>query len=288
MDKKVIIISATVAVIGILAFIGFSQDDQGEITFDDNGPVISIEGEETAEAVEAPDTRAAEIYELAKSLHESRDLEKAKELYRTILTDFPGFDDIERVQNELEAVNMEIIFSNAPTKHAVTHEVVSGDTLGELAKEYGTTIEHIKLSNNLKSDVIRIGQKLRIWNQPFNIFVDKSQNILMLKTGDEVLKVYDVSTGSNNSTPVGEFEITTKLVDPVWFNRGVVVPPESPENELGSRWLGFDIPGYGIHGTIKPESIGQQVTAGCVRMRNKEVEQLYSIIRQGTMVKVVD
>lgn len=287
MDKKIIIISATVAVIGILAFIGFSQEDQGKITFDDNGPVISIEGEQE-EAAQAPDPKAREIYELAKSLRKNRDLEKAKELYQTILTDFPGFEDIEMVQSELEDVNMEIIFSNVPTKNAVVHEVVSGDTLGELAKKYGTTIEHIKLSNNLKSDVIRIGQKLRIWNQPFNIFVDKSQNILMLKTGDEVLKVYDVSTGSNNSTPVGDFKITTKLVDPVWFNRGVVVPPESPENELGSRWLGFDIPGYGIHGTIRPESIGEQVTAGCVRMRNTEVEELYSIIRPGTFVKIVD
>ncbi len=284
MDRKILIIGGTVAVIIILAIIGFSQDEElTKISFDEEGPALSIEHVE-----EDTDGKALEIYEAAKALRENRDLEKAKQSYQTILTEYPDFEKIELVQSELEDLNMELIFSNAPTNNAVIHEVVSGDTLGELAKHYGTTIEHIKLSNHLKNDVIRIGQKLRIWNKPFNIHVDKSQNILILKTGDEVLKVYDVSTGSNNSTPVGDFKVTTKLVDPVWFNRGVVVPPESPENELGSRWLGFDIPGYGIHGTIKPDSIGEQVTAGCVRMRNDEVEELYSIIRVGTSVKVVD
>jgi lipoprotein-anchoring transpeptidase ErfK/SrfK len=157
-----------------------------------------------------------------------------------------------------------------------------------LAKKYGTTIELIKVRNGLKKDIIRVGQRLSIWTAPFNIFVDKSQNILMLKTGNEVLKVYRISTGLNNSTPIGEYTITTKLVDPVWFNKGIVVPPDSPQNVLGTRWLGFNLSGYGIHGTVEPETIGQQVTAGCVRMRNNEVEELYDMIPYGTKVVIVD
>ena len=133
-----------------------------------------------------------------------------------------------------------------------------------------------------------MGQKLRIWQGSFNIYVDKSQNILILKDGNEVVKVYRVSTGQNNGTPAGKFKIVNKLVDPVWFNRGVVVPPESPANVLGSRWMGFDVPGYGIHGTIEPETIGQHVTAGCIRMRNEEAEELYSLIPVGTEVTVVE
>jgi len=77
-------------------------------------------------------------------------------------------------------------------------------------------------------------------------------------------------------------------VDPVWFNKGVVVPPDSPANVLGSRWLGFDLPGYGIHGTIDAASIGQQVTAGCVRLRNEDIEEIYSLVTIGTEVVVVD
>ena len=66
------------------------------------------------------------------------------------------------------------------------------------------------------------------------------------------------------------------------------MPPESPENVLGTRWMGFDIPGYGIHGTVEPKAIGQQVTAGCVRMLNEQVEELYSILPVGTEVVIVD
>ncbi len=65
-------------------------------------------------------------------------------------------------------------------------------TLAELAKKHGTTIELIKRSNNLSSNVIRIGQKLRIWTGTFNIFVDKSQNIpiiLPLRTTIENLPI---------------------------------------------------------------------------------------------------
>jgi lipoprotein-anchoring transpeptidase ErfK/SrfK len=87
---------------------------------------------------------------------------------------------------------------------------------------------------------------------------------------------------------VGTFKITSKLANPVWFKAGVVVPPESPENVLGSRWLGFDNPGYGIHGTIEPQTIGQQITQGCVRMLNKDVEELYAIVPVGTEVEIVD
>jgi len=111
----------------------------------------------------------------------------------------------------------------------------------------------------------------------------------LLTHQDEVLKVYKISTGEGNITPVGNFEIVSRLVDPVWFPPGGgAIPPESPQNVLGTRWLGFDLSGYGIHGTIDPESIGDQVTAGCVRMYNEDVEELYSIIPRGTQVAIVD
>lgn len=241
------------------------------------------------EPAAAQDMTGAQLYEKATDLKREGDVVEAKETYQRVLNDYPNVVNAEKVQSELEDLNMDIIFSNTPVPNkTVIHEVQSGDTLGGLAKKYGTTIDLIKKSNNLSSNVIRIGQKLRIWTGTFNILVDKSQNILILKDGEDVLKVYNVSTGSDNSTPVGEFKIISRLVDPVWFNKGIVVPPESPQNVLGSRWLGFDLPGYGIHGTVEPETIGQQVTAGCIRMRNEEVEELYSIIPRGTKVVVVD
>ena len=52
--------------------------------------------------------------------------------------------------------------------------------------------------------------------------------------------------------------------------------------------MGFDMEGYGIHGTIHPDQIGQPVSAGCVRMLNTDVEELYDLIPEGTKVSIVD
>lgn len=279
-NRRNIIIVASVAAAGLLLILllGGGRSDK---------PRVKIQ-EGTANAQSQQEAAPDELFAQAMAYKEDGELPKAQQILRLIYNEYIDYERIEEVQRELEMINMRIIFSNTPSPSAVIHEVVKGDTLGELAKKYGTTIELIKRSNNLNSNIIRIGQKLRIWQGRFNIFVDKSQNILILKEGDNVIKVYNVSTGKNNSTPVGSFKITSKLTDPVWFNKGVVVPPESPANVLGSRWLGFDIPGYGIHGTVEPDRIGEQVTAGCVRMRNQEVEELYSIIPIGTEVTIVN
>lgn len=248
-------------------------------------------GQKTEEQVVASEAVAPEaqvLYAEAQQLMQNGGQVEAKEKLNTLMMEHPDFDQVEQVQDMLYTINMELVTTNAPSPYTVDHEVVSGDTLGKLAKKYGTTVELIKLRNNLKSDIIRIGQRLSIWTASFNIYVDKSQNILLLKQGEEILKTYSVSTGSNNNTPVGEYSITTKLVDPVWFKSGAIIAPDSPANVLGTRWLGFDLAGYGIHGTIEPEKIGQQATAGCVRMINKQVEELYNIVPTGTKVKIVD
>ena len=119
----------------------------------------------------------------------------------------------------------------------------------------------------------------------YTILVDKSDNTLMLKENNTVLKTYVVSTGTHNSTPVGTFKVTKKLENPTWYKPGGgVVGPLDKNNELGTRWIGLSMKGYGIHGTVEPEKLGQQVSAGCVRMKNKDVEELYALVKPGTEV----
>lgn len=228
------------------------------------------------------------LYTQAQTLVKEGRLWDAKMIYAQITDEHADFKDIEKVQQEMYQLNMKILFSNIQTPHTIVHEVVIGDTLGKISKQYNVTIDLIKASNNIQGEIIRVGQKLRIWTGKFSVYVSKSQNFLMLKSNEEILKIYNVSTGANNSTPVGTFKVTTKLENPVWFKAGAVIPPESPDNVLGTRWLGFDKEGYGIHGTVEPDKIGQQVTAGCVRMRNEDVEELYKIVPRGVEVTVVD
>lgn len=232
-----------------------------------------------------------ELLEQAQQYETQGDDLKVKEALAKIVSEHPDYDKIEDVQKRLGEVNVGIIFSKTPTPQAEVYQVQPGDSLGKLSKKYNTTKELIKRSNNLKSDVIRVGENLRIWKAPFSVFVSKSQNTLVLKSNDEVVKIYHVATGKdkkNNATPAGVFKIASKIPNPVWFKAGgQPVPPESPLNELGSRWMGFDTdPHYGIHGTIHPEMIGENATAGCVRMVNGDVEELFDLLPIGTKVTI--
>lgn len=213
---------------------------------------------------------------------------EAKKIYQKLIADFPNAGEVMSWQKKAEEINLKLLFSPAMTPGAEVYEIKPGDTLIKIAREFKTTPDLIMKSNQMSSDRIMPGQNLKVWTVPFSIVVDKSQNLLMLKTKEEVFKTYVVATGLNNSTPVGHFKIINKLQNPTWFKAGVVVPASSPENILGTRWMGFDLPGYGIHGTTEPESLGQQVTQGCVRMRNSDVEELYTIVPVGTEVTVVN
>jgi lipoprotein-anchoring transpeptidase ErfK/SrfK len=180
------------------------------------------------------------------------------------------------------------LFSKEIDPDSVAYTVKSGDSLYVLAQKYHTTVDLIKKINGLKSDNIYPKMKLKIHTAPFSIEIDKSKNVLVLYSKDEAVKKYSVATGKKNCTPVGEFKITDKLVNPTWFKTGAILPPGSPENALGTRWMGFDKPSYGIHGTIEPKSIGSQASEGCIRMLNEEVEELYSLVPVGTKVTIQD
>ncbi|OIO36462.1 MAG: hypothetical protein AUJ74_02505 [Candidatus Omnitrophica bacterium CG1_02_44_16] len=225
----------------------------------------------------------------AVALGSQGELVKARDALRSIMAAYISSPGIGDVQKRLEDLNMKIMLSAINlADETTTREVAAGDSLSMIADEYHTTAEFIKKQNGLSSDVIRPGQRLRIWTGKFSVLIDKSQNLLVLKSNGEVVKSFRVSTGKSNITPVGNFKIINKLVKPTWAHDGKVIPPESPENILGTRWLGFNISGYGIHGTTQPESIGQQATAGCVRMLNNEVEELYDILPVNTEVTIID
>lgn len=210
---------------------------------------------------------------------------EAKQLYQQILQQTSESRISSRVTKRLGEVNLELLFSSRETPEAITYTVKGGDTLFKISKKFSTTVELLKVANGLESDLIRVGQRLKVTKAKFNLIIDKSQNILTLKNGEEVLKVYRCSTGKEGVTPTGKFRIASRLVDPAWKG---IYPPDHPENPLGSRWLGFDLPEYGIHGTRDPRSIGKPVTKGCVRLKNADVEELFTLLPKGTQVTIVD
>lgn len=274
MKKNVLFIiagAALLAAVVLLVVLGLSK------------PRLVIPGQEKAGI-----GSAAAITSQAKKAEADGNFQQAKELYQGLVNEFPNSKDVMSWQKNADDLNIKVLFSPVITAKSRSYEIQPYDSLTKIAKHFNTTIDLIKKSNNISGDTIYPGRSIKVWAAPFSILVDKSQNVLILESEGEIIKTYTVSTGANNSTPVGTFKIVNKLENPTWFKAGAQVPPESPENILGTRWMGFDLGGYGIHGTTDPESLGKQVTQGCVRMANQDVEELYIIVPAGTEVTITD
>ena len=237
-----------------------------------------------------PDSPVADdaFLKLGEVYEAQQQYEEARTMYRTLLEKFPESPLLTKTQERLGSVNVALLFSPIVTDLDAIYEVKPGDSLAKIAKAHRTTVEFLRRANGIKGDLIRPGQKLKAPKGHFSIVVDKSQNQLLLTEDNQFIKSYTVATGKDNSTPVGTFKIINRLPNPVWYTQNAIVPPDSPDNILGTRWLGFDKQGYGIHGSVDPDAMGKQVTAGCVRMRNPEVEELFDIVPVGTDVTIVD
>ena len=111
------------------------------------------------------------------------------------------------------------------------------------------------------------------------------RELAVLESG-RVLRTFPVAVGAAVSpSPAGRFEIVSRLSSPTYYHAGVVIPPGS-DNPVGSRWIGINRKGYGIHGTNEPRSIGHAASHGCIRLRNRDVEQLYRLVRVGDVVEI--
>ncbi|WP_298615923.1 L,D-transpeptidase [uncultured Thermosynechococcus sp.] len=128
---------------------------------------------------------------------------------------------------------------------------------------------------------------------PLHLEISLSRRQLTLYRGQTPLRRYPVAVGRPGwETPVGTFQVRQMIRDPAWKNpfSGVVIAGGHPQNPLGRRWIGFWSDGknwVGLHGTPNPESVGQAVSHGCVRMYNRDIEELFEKVQLGVPVIVV-
>ena len=234
----------------------------------------------------APAESNVEQYQQALTLQGEGKLAEARALLQPLVD---GSDASDKVLDLLGVIDTKILFTAASAPEKIDYTIVPGDSLGRLAQKFGTTIDLIKKSNNLTRDVIRVGDRLRIYQGHFAVTVSKATNELRLTDNGKFFKRYRVGTGEYSKTPVGDFKITTRLANPPWWRAdGKTIPFGDPENILGTHWLGLNVTGYGIHGTWDTNSIGKQATAGCIRLLNDDVAELYTILPVGSPVGIHD
>ncbi|MFH1998633.1 MAG: L,D-transpeptidase family protein [Planctomycetota bacterium] len=227
-------------------------------------------------------------------------LEKRKRLSR-IISGFGLLNEKEvvRLTQEMKTINQALPGSIQGLLEVEKYKVVPNDCLWNISKYYkkkfGFSIESGLLCqlNGIKNDVIFPGQTLLIPKEKVEIRIFRKNWLLTVTVGDCLLAAYRVGLGMMDKTPSGEFVIQTRLENPDWYSdvHGKIIPYGDPKNVLGTRWLGFEnqenARGFGIHGTTEPDSIGRNMSSGCIRMLNEDVENLFQIISRGTPVEVL-
>lgn len=112
------------------------------------------------------------------------------------------------------------------------------------------------------------------------IVVDKSDFRLYWIRNDVLVKSYPVAIGRGSATPAAIWKINSKYYpDP----NGIYGPRKMRlYRKVGSSYV---YTAYGIHGTNNPASIGTKASAGCIRMYNSDILELFPQVPLGTMVQ---
>jgi len=131
-----------------------------------------------------------------------------------------------------------------------------------------------------------------------SVKVDVKTNMLGVFEGDKIIAAYPVTIGSTQTaTPIGEWKVRgvanlpTFRYDERMLKRGErsknfhILPP-GPNSPVGVVWIALNKRGIGIHGTDDPDTIGQAVSHGCIRLANWDVVRLAAKVKAGVQVSV--
>lgn len=252
-----------------------------------------------------PSAAVATLVERAEEALKANNPVAAREHYnQALMHERATASDRASIREQMAALNADLIFSprvypNDP--FSTKYTVRSGDSLARIAQREGVATEYLliqRVNRLANANSIFEGQTLKLVRGPFNAVVTKSAYRMDVYVGppEEVdqwvyVRSFPVGLGELDGTPVGAFTVRrhSKLIDPYWRNprTGEEFAASNPENPIGEHWIGLRGLGhaeaynsYGIHGTIEPESIGQSMSMGCVRMLADDVAVVYELLTE--------
>lgn len=209
--------------------------------------------------------------------------------------------DAMTARDALASINKHLVFGKAINEDdpLVDQYVIQpNDYLVKIAPNYHVPADFIQRLNGVDPTKLHVGQKLKVIRGPFHCRISKRDYRLDVYVKDDMgqpiyITSLPVGLGEGNSTPVGNYVIrpNSKLKNPGWTNPRThqTYDANDPANPIGEYWLGLlgtdptteSLSGYGIHGTIDPDSIGSQQSMGCVRLRDADIEQLFHMLVPG-------
>jgi hypothetical protein len=217
--------------------------------------------------------------------------------------------DAQRAKEMIAAANETLVFSPRRfTDDALqgSYTMAGGDRLMKLASSCDVTWDFLKRINGISDERrIRAGQTLKTVKGPFHAVVSKSRFTMDLyfgapgERGAMYVRSFPVGLGKHGSTPTGTWMVApqSKLKNPKWWGTPDEPAREAgdPQNPLGKFWIGLHgtdgdalgKEGFGIHGTIDPDSIGKEMSHGCIRLVNENVERVYEMLVDGKSTIIV-
>lgn len=187
------------------------------------------------------------------------------------------------IQSRLDSTANIIFFQ--PQPHFIEPYVIqAGDRMEAIAKKYKLSWEYVAQLNRTQPTRIQVGKRLKLLKGPFGAAVDLQEFALTVHLQGYYVKRYDVGIGKDGSSPLGKFPVLNKVANPQYTDPdGKVIDGEDPQNPLGKRWIDLGN-SYGIHGTIEPDSIGKAASAGCIRLRDQDILEVYNFLVIGSEV----
>lgn len=256
---------------------------------------------------------AGKLAEADRLLKKNQPLEAREVLNAALHSQRLREEDATTLRTKLGQLNADLVFSPRVVEGdplCEVYEVQPGDRLSKIAskRELAVHWKLIQRVNGLSNpNRIRVGQKLKLVRGPFHAVVDKSDFRLDIYHGAPndpdswlYIRSFDVGLGKDDGTPIGTFVVgrDAKVSNPAWVNPhdpSEKYGRDDPRNPIGEYWIGLEglgdaaaFVGYGLHGTIEPQSVGTEASLGCVRLRSDDIEQVYELLVEGiSVVKIV-
>jgi len=236
-------------------------------------------------------------------IREGRLVQGRRELSQLLFGDRGGLSalDAQTIRDTLASVNKQLVFSDQVTPGdnlSESYLVQSGDYLSRIAPKYAVPYQFIERINKTPAERLQAGKAIKLVKGPFHARISKSDFRMDIYLNDAdgqpiYIRSFTVGLGKDDSTPMGPFIVASnsKVQNPSWKNprTGEFYGKDDPKNPIGEYWLalkGTDPvteahAGYGIHGTIDPQSIGRQASMGCVRLNDDDIALVYDMLESG-------
>jgi lipoprotein-anchoring transpeptidase ErfK/SrfK len=185
---------------------------------------------------------------------------------------------IEELYRNHLALVRQVAFNPANGVRALHYRVAAGDSLDKIASRYRkshgiqldgrsiATINRIRDPRSLQKD-----QLLRIPTDRIHVVVEMKSFLTAVYLGTDLVRLYWCSHGKpGHETPVTSFVVGEKIPKPDWY----------------VKFKHDSFSGFGIHGTTEPDRMMEEVSLGCIRLRNEDIEEFFRLVPRGADVRV--